>query len=298
VHNEFNVKIQTYNQIVQSDVEKLVASLIKKHPKKISFDTDEDKLSGKGTMLVALVYTYYPPTDEEIKKYNIAYQKWENEIQELFTSYADKQNKYVNIFPFNITIKNNGNIPADNFLVDFEILSGGLLVSPDFNDEVLSKRLAYPTPPKPPEGTWKNKTLSALGNFANVFPALKNSYYDSISPTLSRNVNLLGRDKNRFYWKDGRPDKNTSFWRFECDEFMHKLDGEKFSFFLVFSTNSEKIAFRVRISASNMSSPLVKLFIFHKKEIFIETKNDLLNLVKNGVTEEVMKRMEGNAKDE
>jgi hypothetical protein len=45
-----------------------------------------------------------------------------------------------------------------------------------------------------------------------------------------------------------------------------------------------------------MSSLLENTFIFHKKLAFIQTKNDILHLLKFGVTEESMEKIEGNDK--
>jgi len=186
-------------------------------------------------------------------------------------------------------INNNGNISAENLLLDFKILSGGQLVSPDFDDSMLVKRWVYPSPPNTPEGKLKSKIFSTMPNLTRIF----NHDYEIYSPVLS-NINTPHvRDKNKFYWKDGKPKKNTDYWRFECDEFRHKLDKEYFSYYLIFDNNSNKIVFQVRVSASNMSSPMEKLFILHKKEYFIEAKNDIKHLLQYGVPENVMQRIEG-----
>jgi hypothetical protein len=105
--NEFDVKIKLYNRVEQSDIEELVNSFVKKHPQQINFDIDENGLD-KYTNMFPFMQTS-PPTDEEIEKYNTAYKNWEESLYELPYNYADKQNQYTHIFPFNITLKNNGN---------------------------------------------------------------------------------------------------------------------------------------------------------------------------------------------
>ena len=295
--NEFNVKIQIYNQILQSDIEEFVDFLTRKHPKKTNFNTDEDKFDKKLMMLTSFMSTYYPPNEEEIKEYDLAYKNWQNEISELFSSYADKHNENANIFPFNINIKNDGNIPAENLLLDFEVLSGGKLVFPDFNSKEIKKRWAYPNPPKHPEGRMINHSFSAIEKFTNAFPKIYKQNTEILPTILSKFLTPPVHNKNTFYWKDGKPNENTPFWRFECDEFRHKLVNEKFSYHLVFYDNSEKIVFQVRVSASNMSLLMEKIYILHKKSIYIEPKNDILYLIKHGVTEDVMRKIEGKDKE-
>jgi len=293
VHNEFIVKILRYNQIAQSDIEELVASLIKKHPKKNNFEADENGFSKSLQRAINPMQTYYPPDNEEIEKYNAAYQNWENDIYDLFSCYADKHNKFSNIVPFDIILKNTGNISAENLLVIFEILAGGQLVFPDFDDTVMAKRWAYPTPPDPPKGKRKYNTLFAMDRIAAAQSRLI-SHNLAIPPITLRDMIVSNKhDKNRFYWKDGRPKENTSLWRFECDEFRHKLDDKQFPYYLAFNEDSEKVIFKVKISATNMSTLLEKVYTLQKKYIYIETKNEILHLVEYGVTEKVMRKIEG-----
>ena len=289
--NEFNVQIKIYNKINQTDIEELVDSLKKKHPKQTNFDTNENGFYRSINRMIYPMHTYYPPSDEEINNYNTAYQKWEEETYELFSNYADKRYKYAKIFPFHITLKNNGNISAEDLLLDFEILTGGQLIFPDFDDEVLTKRWTYPTPPKPPQGKWRNSIFSSIDRLA-AFQALPHEL--AIPPITLRDMIISkNRDKNAFYWKDGKLEGNTSSWRFECEEFRHKLDNENFYYYLVFDDNSDKIVFQVVVSASNMSSPIKTKYILHKKYTVVETKDDIRYLLEHGVTEEVMEKIEG-----
>ena len=288
--NEFEAHIYSYKQIDHEDIEKLVDSFLEKHPKKTNFNEDES-LSGLNRMAF-FKQTYYPPDDNKIEKYNVAYQEWKNDLYEVISNYADKKNKYSHIVPFCVILKNTGNLPADNLLLDFEILTGGMLVKPDFDDKVLARRLAYPTPPIPPQGEWKDSFLFPADRFASLQSRIFSpNLANSIEPTLR--IPSLTRDKNTFYWKGGRPDKNITSWRFECTEFRHKHDDELFSYYIIFDEDNDKIVLRVRGSASNMSSPVEETYILKKRYIYIEAKNDILHLLKCGVTEKVMKKIEG-----
>ena len=266
--NEFDVLIHVYNQIKDTEIDELVDLLEKKHPQQGSFKDDEIGFSKRLNRITNPMQTYYPPDDDEIKEYNAAYQNWKNDIHKLFFCYADKRNKYAHIIPFEITLKNIGNISAENLLLIFEILSGGQLVSPDFDDKVLVKRWAYPTPPDPPTGKWKNNSFFATDRVLAAQARIIQPNLDIPLVTLRDMININKRDKNSFYWKDGRPKENTSLWQFECEEFRHKLDGEPFPYYLVFNEDSEKI-------------------------IYSETKNDIQHLVEYGVTEEMMEKIEG-----
>jgi hypothetical protein len=155
--NKFDVKIQIFKQIDQSDdIEKFVDSFVKKHPKQTDFSVYENGLTNSLSRITHSMQTYYPPSDNKINEYNKKYQIWKEALYELISGYADKKNKFAYMFPFHITLKNNGNVPAEDLLLDFDVLSGGKLIPPDFNDEVFIKRWSYPAPPKPPEGKWKN----------------------------------------------------------------------------------------------------------------------------------------------
>jgi hypothetical protein len=298
VNNEYNVGINVYNQIEQSDIEILVDSFVKKHPLQTSFVNNEDALTRSINRITLSMQTFYPPNDEEINKYNIKYQDWKKGLYELISGYADKRNKYSHIIPFEITLKNNGNIPAKDLLLDFDILTGGQLISPDFDDKVLVNRWAYPTPPKPPKGKWKNRSSFATDQHAKAIGQLLKPDFNLYSITRPEIDIHNSRDKNSFYWKNGRPKENTVSWRFECEEFRHKFDDEQFSYYLVFDDNSDKIVFQVRVSASNMSLPLIKKFIFNKRCSTIESKNDILYLLECGVTEEVISKIEGSEENE
>jgi hypothetical protein len=74
---------------------------------------------------------YYPPSDDTIKKYKDLYNKWETDIRDIISGYADIQSKKVNTIPFVLSIKNVGNVPAKELFIDFTVLSGGLLACPD-----------------------------------------------------------------------------------------------------------------------------------------------------------------------
>jgi hypothetical protein len=291
--NEFIVEIEMHNQIEQSDIEYLMDTFAKKHPKKIDFKTEENGLAGGIYKFLYPMQSYYPPDDEKIKEYNISYQNWKESIYEIISSYADKQNEYTHIFPFCMNLKNNGNISAYDLLLDFDVLAGGQLVDPDFDDQILNKRWAYPTPPMPPRGKWKNPAMSAIEMLAEVQARIMPHDYGLLKTDYPSIITSNKHDKNAFYWKNGRPKKNITSWRFECEEFRHKLDSERFSYYLIFDDDSEKIVMQIRVSASNMSSPIKKIFILHKKCNIVETKNDILLLIEYGETEEVMKKIEG-----
>ena len=294
--NEFKIQILLHNQVESSDINNLVDLLVKKHPQKSDFPSEEDKFIETALVYSFFSQSHYPPSENEINEYNTLYEKWRKDINALFSSYATEKNKHSHIIPFEITLKNSGNTPAMDFLLDFDVLSGGQLVIPDFDDGVLKKRLAYPTPPKPPSGRWVNPALSAIEKYASILPRFANPDFDVLPVTLPSFSTPFARDKTTFYWKDGKPKKNSSSWKFECSEFRHKLNDEQFPYYLVLDENCNRLVFQIRASASNMSSPVLNKYFLNVSYASIDTKHELRHLIEFGVTEDVMKKIENNDK--
>jgi hypothetical protein len=292
--NEYIVSAGGYKILDDREIDELVQEFLKTHPLQTNFE-------GKPTSLDKVIHpleTYYPPSEDAIKRYKDLYNKWETDIRDMISGYIDIHSKTTNAIPFVLSIKNVGNVPAKELFVDFNVLAGGVLAYPDFQEEVEHlERKFYPTPPKPPSGNWKSifhSSLSAIAT-ANVFPNFSDS---SSSLVLPKILPLIEHDRYAFYWKGGKPKENVNTWRFECDEFRHKTDSKEFVYSLLFEQNADKLVFRVLISASNLSNPVEKTYILHTESHQIDTRAEILHLLRYGVTEEIMKKMEGKERAE
>jgi hypothetical protein len=290
--NEYTVLIGSYKTLDDSEVDELVQEFLKKHPLQTDFERNLTSLD----RAIHPLEKYYPPSEETTKRYKDLYNKWTTDIRNMISEYADIHNKIADMIPFRLFISNIGNVPAKELFVDFAVLSGGLLVCPDFQEDLDHlERKAYPTPPKPPGGRWKSIFHSSFSAIAatNAF-----SHFSDYPPVLPKILLPEKHDRYGFYWKGGKPKENVNTWRFECDEFRHKTDPEEFIYSLLFEQNSDKLVFCVFISASNLSNPVEKKYILHKKSQQIDTKTEILHLLRHGVTEEIMRKIEGKGKME
>jgi hypothetical protein len=292
--NEYIVLAGDYKTLDDREINELVQEFLKKHPLQTKFWEKQSSLD----KALHPLEKYYPPSEDVIKRYKDLYNKWETDIRDMISGYADIHSKTTNIIPFVLSIKNVGNVPAKELFVDFNVLAGGLLVRPDSQEEVeYLKRKSYPTPPRPPNGKWKSIFQSSLSAIAaaGFFP--QHSDFSS-SIVLPEILSLEKHDRYAFYWKSGKPRENVSMWRFECDEFRHKTDTKEFVYSLLFEQDADKLIFRVLISASNLFNPIEKIYILHKKSQQIDTRAEILHLLRHGVTEGIMKRIEGKKRAE
>jgi hypothetical protein len=217
-------------------------------------------------------HKFIPPSEEEIKYYqNELYPNWMQSAREYIRSMPTALEEPYHYIPIFFKISNNGIVPAENIIIQFEIMNG-LLFAPPSNPIYRKQQFikSLPVPPSAPQGKWRNIINDASGIISlkdfKQFGHLSNNrlFNKFISPL--RNEEL---DPNAFYWKHGRPQSYKSKWYFECKEFRHKADSEIFRIEAYIKELEEikEIIIMCKITASNLPQP---------KEIYYKSKIEIV----------------------
>jgi hypothetical protein len=236
-----------------------------KEPPKSTYNVRPDS----SIMHSALGYTqkFVPPSDDEISNYqNTEYPDWIEKVKEFFTSLPKQLENPTRNASFSISIFNNGNVPAENIIVEFKAL-GGIFLKPHIeDDEAINQNvnLHFPSPLEPPRGRWikqKSSILSMRDHYRDLTTATAHlgPYHDTILKDFPGPPIPKERDINAFYWKNGKPSMPVKSWSFECKEFRHKIGPESFELTVLippFENAIEKGAVECSISARNLPKPL------------------------------------------
>ena len=293
---EVQLVVRTYPDLSFEQIEGLFAMARKRHP--IATDFGEDAPAHPPTALGTLAssdilagyggyeWKYQAPSKEKIAKYmETEYPAWEAELKSFFqklSAHLEFSHRQATIV---FTVDNNGSVPAENVVAEFEALGGILFesaVRADKDKEVL-KEIALPIPPKPPKGAWIQKPRATAFSSGHIIAELATAAARStdLSPFLRSTPDFLSdyafpripampppRDRNEFYWKSGKPSKYTDKWTFECTEFRHQMCSEHFTLplFIKRKYPREKGAITCTITAKNLTEPVrlvVPVFIEH-----------------------------------
>jgi hypothetical protein len=287
--------IRIHPDLSSEQIEGLLAMARKRHPIATDFgeDTPAHPPPALGTLASNVIlaryegyeWKYQAPSKEAIAKYKeTEYPAWEAELVSFFQKLAARLEFPTRQATFAFIVDNKGSVPAENIVVEFETC-GGILFEPSrgsSRDKENVEELALPAPPKPPNGTWVRKPrITAFSSAPSLSIALATAAARdaSLSPFLRSTLGLLSdyavprlpvipppRDRNKFYWKNGKPSKYTNKWTFECAEFRHQVHSEHFSLplFIGGKDTSDKGAITCTISARNLPEPVrfvVPLFI-------------------------------------
>jgi hypothetical protein len=164
-------------------------------------------------------------------------------------------------FSFAFELKNNGNVPADNLIVEIKSVGNLFMTSlSKNNDSNVKDAPEFPPPPLAPEGHWeesKNPIFNTLGALSNCSTKSPISFLrdDYLASSLARPPK---HDRNAFYWKKGSAGVPSKMWRFECEEFRHKAKSEQFNIEIIFPPTDEKKlkgSIQCNVSAKNLPTP-------------------------------------------
>ena len=216
---------------------------------------------------------FTPATDEEIEGYKHKYARWleqcEAKLRNLHDALTHKECQPGFLF----AAINDGMRPANDALVTFRA-SGDFTIMPppdrsgddddehdDDDDGDTRKAMSpdFPSPPKPPRGTWKIVSPATIFEALTRFPrqfdmaAIAGPY---TRDGLLRELRLpKPKDPNAFYYKPERPSRPAPEFSLECAQWRHGLNAETFAGNIHFPENADNIAgaLECRIHAENMS---------------------------------------------
>ena len=258
------VNITTYQAFSEHVLDELVSKAAERRPMTTKFNEPILPRFSKYSHInhvLGIEEKYYPPTEEEISKYtNEEYPEWLHKVKTFFAELHVNSEYPERCITASFAVSNSGSVPAENILVEFETV-GGLVFFPQQDDEGAEHqtKIKFPSPPSSPKGKLVQKQRGFMG-MENIL----NTQIDFPLPRLNDYNNALrdtSRDRNAFYWKEGKSSGPTSKWSFECREFLHKVDPTIFQMEL-FITPKEKInncAIKCLITASNLPEPIRKI---------------------------------------
>jgi len=259
------LEVSCYKNLDDEKLEELVAIAKAKHPVVTTFNDDSAKeallkLTLTSSKVLGIKKRYEPPKMEEIENYHSEkYPEWLKAVENYFQSlryYLEQPRRVVDIM---FSINNIGIVPVEDLVVEFTIYGGALFVPPEYDfDHINKKALSFPKPPTPPEGYLIEEDNSP---FAALRRSIPDHIQTSIKDISNMNFNSIYhpdisvRDKNGFYWEDGKPTDHRNKWVFECEEFLHHVGPEDFPIrFLIPIDNHENDKFNIkyRVAAKNL----------------------------------------------
>lgn len=253
--------ITVYENLTEQMLSELISEAKERNPLTTSFDASSSKGSNYFTTHNLLrMPLYKPPSDSEIKEYKEkTYPAWVESVRDYFVKLPNRLDFPERCLSFSFIITNIGTIPAENIVIEFEAL-GGLLFMPmrnKDNDNKGKKENEFPQPPEIPKGTWSH-ALSAFDSYNRSMTMGRAMMIESPLSSLRPPSLPKPRDRNTFYWKDDKPTGTAKIWNFECQEFMHKANPERFDLnIFVPKDNISSGAIRCRVHAKNLPNPVV-----------------------------------------
>lgn len=280
IEDEFCISINEYTELNIAELKELIDRATGKYPLITDF-TEELKQKPQISLGQLMNNKYIPPSQAQIDKYiNAEYPKWVSGLKKFFDDYCKIYNQAERLLPCSLTVENIGSRPVDNLILEISVFNDAVLYKSDIADLVSSRTYPpFPRPPEPPKGFWKQ--TSPLWNNENLAQIIKIDSYANTPfgiPHIENRTQV--RDKYAFYWLN-RPESTDKMWKFECDEFRHKIESELFSLNLGINgnLNEGKANIKVKISGSNLSEPYE---VVYKLKFTIKEKkayDDLIKLI-------------------
>jgi predicted nucleic acid-binding protein len=273
--NHFSVEVVQYGALTENELAELLNEVKLRYPMKADFSKKPlgfaiNPSVALDAINIALVYNqkFIPPSDDEIKKYHDEeYPDWIDAMKEYLLSLPKKFEESTRSFSFSIRVNNNGNVPAENTIVEVKALGDIFFVPHSKNDESGAKNnLIFPSPPKPPRGRWITQKSTFFNYPMETYKHFATGHgipiYDSILKDIPSLFNPKGYDKfdrNAFYWKNDGNRKPSKSWIFECKEFRHKIKEESFDVTVLVPPTGKDIvnsAVECSVSAKNLPTPI------------------------------------------
>ncbi len=265
------MELVKYEPLTEEQVTRYVEEIKARSPLKTNFDDQKEKAASPidnifkshTASVMGLIREYKAPTEEEIKFYTeTEYPIWLEGVETKLKKIPKQlslSHKYIDI---RFELVNNGAVPAENLVVEFESVGGFVFMQTEQKEDILGKtNHEIPKPPSPPEGKWITKrspimdmlngpgsSLSAIRSVDTHFPELHDLH-----------IHNKNRDRHRFYWKQGKQKVFSNKWIFECEEFRHKVEREVFE--LTIYVPSEEITnggINCLVTAKNLPVPYEK----------------------------------------
>jgi hypothetical protein len=192
-------------------------------------------------------------SEQRLSRYRQEYEKWQSEIRHALSEIPKYLQKIDQHMVVQIDLSNNGGASAERVIVEFE--ADGFFLYPPACRQPITGSQDWPKIklPKAPE---LPRSISE-----DILGTSGRSIFDGLLPP---NISLP--DRHKFYWRPDRPNRPVKSWRFESDEFRHKLDPEVFVVRIVPNKGLTRGILTIRVSAANQAQPTkleLPIFIKH-----------------------------------
>lgn len=251
VSNEQLVLLQELTDNIE-DV--LVAYVQDLHPMVQDFETQE-KVSEPLDMFGLGRKDFVPPTEKAIAEYTSKYDQWLDDYSDWLHRVYEYLEHRKRVLTVGFTLENSGIVPVKHLVIEITA-RGNIEIAPPSSgeDEEQNDIPEAPQPPNPPRGKWVSafdRGFSGIGSLLAqpMFDPIRDRDFDFPTPHQ--------RDRNGFYWKDGRPSDFSKEWILECDEFRHRVEPRHFALALRSTTLDKNVggALEVLVTGENLPEP-------------------------------------------
>lgn len=296
------INVLKFKNFKESDIDIFLNSVKCKFPMTLDFSEQKStnqkipfKIKNLNNMskVSGIKYEYIPPSDVEILNYREErYFDWIEKVERYFRSVPKYLEENTRFYELDFILTNEGNIFAENVIVDIELLGNLKFNIPPIEGfkYTLTNMINLPPPPTPPKGKWVEKKSNSLPNNMIDIMFKKHDLLASFKtdPIVLSNPNLLPfnneykRDRHDFYWKPQKPETQSSKWTFECEQFRHKVEEENFNLTIILPQDEdiEKGAIKFRVTAKNLPEPheiIIPLVINYNEKDAVSITKDLIN---------------------
>jgi hypothetical protein len=264
------LEVATLRQFTAREIEEFTNEAIRLHPMQTEFRDHTGDHDSPLSAMRGLQQQWVPPGADQIAQYQQQeYPDWVARVRKFFADLpttAEQPNRQKTL---RFEIENIGSRPAEHVQVEFRASGGVVFASSDAKDPSAVAALTLPHPPTPPAGRWINPWLTSV--LPTQFGA----------PMLDLPDIKLGRprDRNAFYWRN-KPERESTRWVFECEEFRHQTDPETFEcVVLVSGRKVNNGVIECTVSAANLPQPYrlkVPVTISYTERDAVKTARNLL----------------------
>lgn len=246
----FSFEIPYFPPLQPENIEILLESIKSANPIETNLFSVADSMSRINNIVYPFIIQ---PTNKEISRYqDVDYPNWLNKIKEFFFVIHKRLNAYYMRINLVAKLSNIGTVPANHVIFTVSVQNGLLIAPPSTNKEIMKNNeisFSLPSAPSPPKARLSEKEM-----FQRLLKP-PNINIDSLNRLDFKTFD--DRDRYLFYWKPERPTKAVDNWEFECEEFRHKIESEKFSIGLILSDNMiiKNASIKCQLTASNMPVP-------------------------------------------
>lgn len=251
-----------YEPLSDSELESLISMAKELSPMTLfHFDTPN------GIRINQSLLGFLSPSQESIQKYQTKdYPTWIHNLKDYFKTLHNKLSFQKSSNEFTLLIRNDGHSPGKGVVLEIESHGDVVLMPPE---EV---PINIPIPPEPP--VWKIP-LDVLG-------------METFSNSISQLTRKREKDPFEFYWTQSPPTEPMGKWTLTCEEFRHQVEPKECRIRVNLNPSSRKKSgmISIRISASNLRSPIKSHIDINVTESEEDTFNVAESQLKNLLTKE------------